>query len=112
MKTINAIAAAILLSTSTVANAQLDMGMCEQLNGLARDIMTRRQQGVEMVVITKAFATVLAEHAPVMDSRIMPLITGAYDTPRYHTPDMQQRAITEYANEIYVECVKLVTSRN
>ncbi len=82
---------AALLVFSTGAYA----GFCEDVNDLAEQVMTKRQQGFQM---ERIYNTVTGEFAKAM-------VEDAYSQPFYHTDEIKERAIDEFANDYYRACV-------
>lgn len=73
-----------------------DDSYCQIAGGLASEIMTGRQSGrdmAQMLAATKGEA-----------SRYM--VVSAFEQPRYRTEEAQTRAIQEFKNAMFLECVK------
>ena len=93
--------------------------LCSTYNTLARDMMERRQNGAELAQMVK-FVVPLVEgikasaDADLKDTyaragdNIMLILKAAYEIPRYHTENVKQYAITEYANDVYLRCIKQI----
>jgi hypothetical protein len=72
---------------------------CDTFSDVAEYIMTNRQQGVSMRNTMKAVEVIdWAEEVVIF----------AYESPRYSTEDMQQRAIRDFTDEWYLRCVKIL----
>lgn len=73
---------------------------CKELSKLSGRVMMARQNGVPVATLM---------NAPI-DKDIRELfksiILKAYETPRYDTIRMRQRAINDYHNIWYVACIK------
>lgn len=79
-----------------------DDSRCASVAFLAKQIMSGRQAGVPM---TKAIETSKNDNKTVEKlSRL--LVIAAYEEPAYGTTAMQEKAITEFENEIYLPCIK------
>jgi hypothetical protein len=73
--------------------------ICSNGEELARTIMKSRQIGVSLssiMAIAKEQGAESVKHIALM----------AYDKPRYSTEEMQQRSIEDFANEVYLSCLK------
>lgn len=70
---------------------------CEKAGVLAKTIMEGRLAGVSM---GKMMSLVRSGGLSEM------MIIEAYDSPRYETPAVQQRAIEEFRDKWYATCVK------
>lgn len=86
------LAVALMMSAPTMA----ERADCNDMAELAESIMTSRQQGIP---ITKLLGA-------LKDDTFKGMVTVAYEQPRWHTKASQQRAITEFANEVYLICDK------
>lgn len=71
---------------------------CSTVGELATTIMESRQSGASMAKLMEA--------VPEGGSYIETLIISAYDVPRYSTERMQKKAVEEFRDEVYLECVK------
>ena len=89
------IALAVLAATTT---AQAET-ICETYSGLAETIMDGRQTGTSM-------ATMIAIVSD--DAYATHIVRTAYEQPRWHTDESQQRAIEGFRDEVYLECYKAV----
>lgn len=73
--------------------------LCSETGDLARKIMTARQGGFSM---DSMFAL-------VGDSEMgQDIVISAYETPRYSTAKMQDRAVSEFANQTQLQCIKSI----
>lgn len=75
---------------------------CREAYGLAEGIMEYRQEGVMTVVDMMEIAGEQEELGGVMQD----LIKEAYSRPSYRTEDHQRRAVNEFANDVYLECLR------
>lgn len=92
---------ATLLIMPLVANA----GTCESLSDLSGSIMKARQAGVSM---QKAMAIANDGNKEALNNYTRLQVIKAYDSPRFTTDDYQMRAISDFSDEAYLECVKVV----
>lgn len=92
-----------LCLTAGPAFAQEDF--CLEMGGIARTIMDMRQTGVP---IDRSIKSIGAIKPPTEEigATVRAMIVDAYDEPRYSTPAMQDRAVTEFANRTTVDCLK------
>lgn len=78
---------------------------CSILAGTAKAVMQGRQQGVPIQG--------LMQIAIKNDSSITKLmIQEAYELPRYSTKEYQQKAISDFSNQWYLDCYKVAQERN
>ena len=75
---------------------------CGNVGDLATDIMKSRQSGLSMAKMMEAVAQV--GENPLVDE----MIISAYDSPRYSTERMQKRAVEEFRDKFYLDCVKIM----
>ena len=87
---------ALALTAATTAQAET---ICETYSGLAETIMDSRQSGTSM-------ATVIAIVRE--DAYATNMVRIAYEQPRWHTDESQQRAIEDFRDAVYLECYKAV----
>ena len=97
---------ALLLSVNPV-RADNWLQTCTVIESLAKDIMQSRQQGVTVPELVNALK---------LDNErgqrlYWQMINRAYDFPRYPLQEKQQKAIGEFANQVFVECVASIQSR-
>ncbi len=99
-KAILSIAIAILGVTS--AQAQVN---CEQVNRLAKSVMSARQSGVALSDMLKVLDSPdIKTSGPLTRAVIM----EAFEHPRYNTESVQQRTITEFASQHMLMCIKIM----
>lgn len=75
---------------------------CDVIVKLAKSIMERRQEGVSMADMMD-ITLKLDENTRKITKGI---IIMAYDHPRYSTPEVIERTIRDFENDVYLECVK------
>lgn len=81
---------------------QADDESCKAMAFLAKQIMAGRQAGVPM---TKAIDLSKNENQTVEKvSRLF--VIAAYEEPAYSTKAMQEKAINEFENKMYLPCIK------
>ena len=84
----------VAVATPEPAQKQVD---CAGVSQLARSIMQARQVGASMeqsMAIAKD------------DAMIRSLVIKAYDEPHYATPEMQERAAGDFADQSMLACLK------
>ena len=86
------------------ASAAEDDGRCEKIAELAEMIMGARQEGVPMVDMMKSNSQ--GEGASGL-SRM--LIIAAYEKPGFSTKENRSRAVVDFQNDVYLQCVKEIT---
>lgn len=83
---------------ASAEDEQFRLELCQQMSSLAETMMRARQEGVLMsTLIEKSGEGEVGEYARAV-------ITEAYRRNRYRTEEAQQRAITDFANEVYLAC--------
>lgn len=88
----------IVLALTAAATAQAET-ICEAYSGLAETIMDSRQSGTSMA----AMIAIVSD-----DAYATHMVRTAYEQPRWHTGENQQRAIEDFRDEVYLECYKAV----
>lgn len=88
----------IALALTSAATAQAET-ICETYSGLAESIMHSRQSGMSMAEVI----SIVSE-----DAYATHMVRTAYDQPRWHTGESQQRAIEDFRDAVYLECYKAV----
>ena len=73
---------------------------CPMFHKISKAVMEARQSGHEVTLVIEYF-----EAAKLSSFKF--LILEAYKRPRYMGEQLQARAITEFANDIFIECEKL-----
>lgn len=88
-----------LLSAPTIADDS-----CSQFYGLGETIMKSRQNGVPLPTMMG----VVNDADKDLKSILKEVVVNAYSQPRYNSKDLQIKVINEFANDLYVECLKSV----
>ncbi|MCH9646070.1 MAG: hypothetical protein K0U08_05440 [Proteobacteria bacterium] len=73
---------------------------CPMFHKISKAVMEARQSGHEVTLVIEYF-----EAAKLSSFKF--LILEAYKRPRYMGEQLQERAITEFANDIFLQCEKL-----
>ena len=92
-----------LCSTLGSAAVAMDPDECRKLSGVAKTIMEARQKGMPMADMMDV-AT--AQGDTPFGNFTKSTTIAAYEEPRFGTPEMRSRAISEFENGIYLECIK------
>ncbi len=79
------------------------LDLCVVIQETAGAIMMRRQEGVPMVKVMEIVKD---------DDILRPLARKAYSMPRYRTPENQAGAVTDFADEVYMDCLDIMEGRN
>lgn len=87
---------ALALTAATAVQAET---ICESYSGLAETIMDGRQTGTPMAVMIAIVSD---------DAYATHMVRTAYEQPRWHTGESQQRAIEDFRDAVYLECYKAV----
>jgi len=90
----------VVLAASSSAAASTSTETCKSISGVAQEVMKSRQQGILMAELMEVEVSDLIK--PLMHQYIV----RAYETPRFRTPQNQQRAVTDFANDAYLACIK------
>lgn len=102
MKTV-AIAALALLALPTTNHAAVDwQKYCKPVSETARQIMTLRQSGKDMSEMVDLAGTA----DPAIRKNVTQIVMAAYKQPRYQTDEMQQRAVADFTNDVYLKCAE------
>ena len=89
--------ATALLTLTTQAHAIT----CEQQGNLAAAIMKSRQAGTALSTVLRKFQGV---SDPAARQALEAMAIRAYETPRYTTSDIKQRAIADFRADAEVAC--------
>jgi len=76
--------------------------MCKATEELSRTVMSTRQKGADMSKLMAAIQGYPKAQMKMTEN----IIIEAYSKPRYSTKKMQQESVSDFANEVYLECVK------
>ncbi len=102
MKTLTLIAA-MALSFNVQAEsgkAASTESTCDSFAGLAKNIMTARQRGMDMSVAIKLIA------GSGIEDIAKPMIVSAYGEPLQASESMKKSVSTEFSNGFYLGCLK------
>ena len=92
----------LALPFSVQADTSVALEFCKPIHGLAETIMERRQEGVSMV---KMLEIANPSDGGSIKELSISLVEEAYSSPRYHTPENQQRAVQDFGNEKFKMCM-------
>lgn len=97
-----ALAVFALAGISLIAgSASADQGSCDAIGILAKSVMSARQGGVPMQdILSNGVGSKKVSELTRL------LAMAAYDQPRFSTEEHQERAITEFQNQMYLACLK------
>lgn len=87
----------LLISLPAFSNPVED---CKNVEKFARLIMTERQNGTPASELLTNAQTDL----------IKDIILEAYSKPRMHAKETKQRLVDDYANKVYLQCYKVLSS--
>ena len=94
----------VLIATPAIAEERTWQESCQTTANLAEIVMTRRQEGVsivEMVTIVKDMP-IGSKERELTES----ILINAYGQPKFSTEEYIEEAITDFKNEVYLECAK------
>ena len=106
MKTFkNAFKAFALVGILSLAHAEpikaMDIETCNNIEQIATGVMELRQSGL----IT------LREFLSRTDNQLLIVVAqAAWQVPEYRTQEAQQRAVREFSDGLYVECLKRISN--
>lgn len=92
----------LLLATLLLMPLMAHAGTCEELSDLSGSIMKARQSGVSM---QKAMA--IAGDDKYTRSKVI----QAYEHSRFQTDEYQMRAISDFSDKAYLECIRSLGSK-
>jgi hypothetical protein len=72
---------------------------CDLIGQIAEAVMERRQEGVSM-------SKMMGVPYKAGDALVESLVIAAYDSPRFHTKEMQERSVQEFRDRAYLQCAK------
>ena len=101
MQTIIAITLAAV-SFSAGAEDMTPDEMCGTYHDMAEAVMVSRQNEVPMVKVMAFFSDAPEGARDIFNNIIM----AAYEEPGYSTPEYQQKAAAEFANQVTLECYR------
>jgi len=91
----------VLMFISPVYAAEDDkMATCEDWEALAVNIMSARQNGVQM---SKMMGILKSED----DKTVKMLIIEAYDSPKYSGEKYKKESISEFSNKVFLDCTRV-----
>lgn len=95
--------AALLLTASAVASDGVDREgkFCRTISNMATEIMKARQNGVPMADVME-----LVPNPSPIAKLGKSLVISAYERRRYSSAEMRQESVVDFANEVYLSCVK------
>ena len=99
MKILTAVAFALSMSAQATDYTQT----CVEIGELAKIIMDRRQDGIE---IAKMLELANKQESDYVSKLTKSIIIEAYKVSRYSTFDYKQRAIEEFTNSTVVACLQ------
>ncbi|WP_217476617.1 hypothetical protein [Stutzerimonas stutzeri] len=89
-----------LLASAGVSADQKRTAQCAQISEVASEIMKTRQAGVSMAKMMEV------PSEGDLGDMLRGLTIAAYEKPRYSTPEMRQREIEDFQNDVYLNCIK------
>jgi len=78
------------------------LNMCSSYKVMAVTIMTNRQNEVDM----SAMIEIAMNGDPIIQDLTVTLIVEAYEEPSYSSESYKEKAISEFANKVYLGCFK------
>lgn len=92
---------ASLIALSGNANAQ--KATCSKAAKVAESLMQARQKGVSL---QNAMDAMISSYPKTAHKYVRILVMDAYSSPRYHSEEMQQRAIDDFRDKSHLSCLK------
>ena len=99
-----AVATVLLTSVTIYKEAQAQV-ICEAVDRLAKSIMEARQSGAALSDMLKVLD---GPNNKTTGPFVRAVVMEAFEQPRYSTESMQQKTITEFANQQMLMCVKIM----
>ncbi|RUU86450.1 hypothetical protein EOB59_28890 [Mesorhizobium sp. M7A.F.Ca.MR.176.00.0.0] len=92
----------LLVAIASVAPAKAaTVADCAAMGRLARSIMEKRQEGVDMSAMMSALETTSDKgFIPVAKA----IVIDAYAIPRWNGAEIKRRSIMDFSNDIQVKC--------
>lgn len=100
LKTISTIIMFLAITVTTATSGEITHEVCKELSFLSGTIMESRQEGVPMYDLME-----IANQNPQLPI-VKELVILAFEQPRYSVKSNQQDAVSEFQNEVYLECIK------
>lgn len=91
---------AALMSATMASTAMADESGCTGLASLAGSMMKNRQVGTDLSLMVDLVSKSTAKDLA------MPILLAAYEQPRFDSPSYQQKAISDFKNEVMLSCMK------
>lgn len=92
----------LAVTPTYAATSDLAMKVCRAQTELAEIIMTKRQRGVPMLEILDT----IDSRGLDRDGTMKQMIVEAYKGPRFNTSRHQQKAVTDFADEMLLACIQ------
>ena len=112
------IAMIIIFSFISSVNAKDNNSIiCPEINNFAKVVMELRQIGVPLIKVMNKFESIKTntenqELNQTLVKILKTIMKNAYSQPRFMTKEYQQRAIIEFANKWYLQCLKGTSDEN
>lgn len=82
-----------------------NMEICKAIHSLAETIMERRQEGMSIVKMLEVAGN--SDNGFVRSfSELM--VKDTFDSTRYHSPELQQRAVQDFGNDMFLLCMDVM----
>lgn len=88
---------AVALTTALTAPVHAEKASCEDIAGLAKSVMSARQNGVSLSKLIKITGK---------DNLMKTMVMLAYDETRFSTKKFQDRAVSKFENKWMLACLK------
>lgn len=89
---------------------QAKLGLCKTLSETAETIMTKRQNGVDAYELVDAGEKLRSKNPSKELNKVTSLgrnfIIEAYSKPLFSTEEYKQKAIYEFKNDKFIECLQ------
>lgn len=94
----------LILLTALLSAPSMAEDFCLQMHNVGKTIMGSRQNGVPLPQLMG----LINESEESLRDPLKEITVEAYSQPRYNSKEMQKKAISEFANDLYVQCLKSV----
>lgn len=103
-KLLTAVCTSFIFMFPTAKAQTMDHHTCTQIAELAESVMEARQLGGDIIHILNRLETL--EDTNPFKEPLIGLTHIAFETPRYSTESMQERAMNDFKSQVYIECIK------
>lgn len=93
--------------TTPEDNTALTLELCQKMQELGGKIMVIRQNNVHTLAEVMALYMEDKDPSSEIARMVRVLVLNAWEEPAWNSEERQQRAITDYSNDVYLACFDL-----